>query len=183
MTIMDEKAVILVEGTGLGLEVLLSPEALGKYLIGGKCEFPLYHHRTEASEVLFGFANDIEKNVFQKLLKVNGVGGKTALAILGLGVDAIVRAINLHDDKLLSGVPWIGKKTAQKIVVELAGSIDFQSFTSSGSTAKNSGNTQLITSLVQMGYDKTRVEETIESLDSSLSIEQKTIEAIRLLSK
>ncbi len=134
------------------------------------------------SEVLFGFIDRDERSLFRDLLKVNGVGGKTALSLLGLGRDTLVQAIHLEDDKLISSVPGIGKKTAQKIIVDLKGSIDFtkKSWTDG---KKHTSDTTLISSLVQMGYDKARVESVIEDINPSLNLEQKTVEAIRNLAK
>ncbi len=85
----------------------------------------IHHHRTEVSELLFGFSSIEERELFQTLNRVNGVGGKTALNILGLGMENLKIAIMTEDDNLLSSVPGIGKKTAQKIIVDLKGSIDF----------------------------------------------------------
>jgi holliday junction DNA helicase RuvA len=79
----------------------------------------IHHHRTEVSESLFGFDSFDERALFRELNKVNGVGGKTALALLGLGREELIKAIQFEDDKLLSSVPGIGKKTAQKIIVDL----------------------------------------------------------------
>lgn len=60
-----------------------------------------------------------ERSLFRDLLKVNGVGGRTALNLLGLGRESLMKAIQFEDDKILSSVPGIGKKTAQKIIVDL----------------------------------------------------------------
>jgi holliday junction DNA helicase RuvA len=94
-----------------------------------------------------------------------------------------LRAIQLEDDKLLSSVPGIGKKTAQKIIVDLKGSIDFTKHSSPSGKQKNTSDMTLISSLVAMGYDKSRVEEIVASLDPSLSLEIRTIEAIQQLAK
>lgn len=184
---LDEwRATIVVDGTGLWLEVLLSPLALAKFLIGDKISLPIYHHHTDLGDTLFGFQTNEEKAIFRKLLKVNGVGGKTALNILGLWVESIIKAIELQDDALLSSVPGIGKKTAQKIIVDLKGSIDFASLAAGKNTLSPkyvSTDMHLISSLVQMGYDKIHVEQIISEIASNLSIEIKTIEAIKKLSK
>jgi Holliday junction DNA helicase RuvA len=180
------KATIEIHGIGLALEVFLSPLALGDCLIGKEVSFPLHHHITEAGQTLFGFRDHMERAVFRKLLGVSGVGGKTAQNILGLGVENILRAIELQDDKLLASVPGIGKKTAQKIIVDLKGSIDFASLESNQKSKApkiQSSNTSLISSLVQMGYDKARVEDIVADIDSNLSLEIRTVEAIKQLSK
>jgi Holliday junction DNA helicase RuvA len=90
----------------------------------------------------------------------------------------------MEDDKLLSSVPGIGKKTAQKIIVDLKGSIDFsKKSTPTEMKHQNTSDVTLISSLVSMGYDKARVETTIASIETTLSLEARTVEAIRRLAK
>lgn len=173
---------IEVEGTGLGMEVLASPTILANSLTWDTLSLWIHHHITDMSELLFGFSSPEEREIFRALLRVNGVGGKTALNILGLGRESILRAIELEDDKLLSSVPWIGKKTAQKIIVDLKGSIDFSKKQTWTNSEKKS-DTTLISSLVQMGYDKSRVETIVATLDARLPLEIRTVEAIKQLSK
>ncbi len=173
---------LLIEWTGLWLEVFASPLLLSRTSSEEKIHTWIHHHKTDMSEVLFGFIDRDERTLFRELLRVNGVGWKTALALLGLGRDTLIQAIQLEDDKLISTVPGIGKKTAQKIIVDLKGSIDFTK-KQSGNEKKNTSNTSLISSLVQMGYDKNLVEEITSEIDSSLPLEQRTIEAIKRLAQ
>lgn len=174
---------ILIEGTGLGVELYASPILLANIRIWEKSEVFIHHHINEAGQTLFGFTSLEERKLFRELLKVNGVWGKTALNLLGLGGENLLRAIQLEDDKLLSSVPGIGKKTAQKIIVDLKWSIDFTKHSSANNKQKNTSDMTLVSSLVQMGYDKTRVEEIVHDLDGTLSLEIRTIEAIKRLSK
>lgn len=172
-----------VRGTGLGLDIFASPELLSTLAMGREASIWIHHHQTEMSETLFGFSSFEERSLFRELNKVNGVGGKTALALLGLGHESLMKAIHLEDDALLSSVPGIGKKTAQKIIVDLKGSINFSKETQHSHipTTKHPSNTLVISSLVQMGYDKTRVEEIIETLNSDLPLADKVREAIKKL--
>ena len=175
---------VLISGTGLGFDILVSPAVLGNTHTSKKASLWLHHHKTDVSELLFGFISTDERRLFRDLNKVNGIGGKTALALLGLGEETIIRAIQMEDDKLLSSVPGIGKKTAQKIIVDLKGSIDFsKKSTTPEAKIEHHNDTLLISSLVSMGYDKTRVESTIGEIDSTLSLETRTVEAIRRLAK
>lgn len=175
---------ILVDGTGFGLEVLASPNLLIKSKISEKIEIFIHHHITDVSEVLFGFCSKDEKNLFKNLIKVNWIGGKTALNMLGLGEETLAIAIREEDDKLLSTIPGIGKKTAQKIIVDLKGSIDFSSKeTEEVKTKKTAPNSVIFTSLVNMWYDKNRVEEVIANIDSSLAIEEQVRIAIKNLAR
>ena len=173
---------ILVENTGLGLEVLASPTLIAHASQTEAVSLWIHHHITEVSEALFGFATPEERTLFRSLIKVSGIGGKTALNMLALGEDALLTAIQTEDDKLLSSVPGIGKKTAQKIIVDLKGSIDF-SKKSSTSSQKNLGDISIISSLVTYGFDKAKAEEILANIDTNLSIEERTKMAILQLSK
>jgi holliday junction DNA helicase RuvA len=177
------KATISINGIGLALDVLISGSILTDHTVGSTVSIPLHHHITDAGQSLFGFVSEHERAIFRKLLGVNGVGGKTAMNILALGTENIMRAIELQDDALLSSVPGIGKKTAQKIIVDLKGSIDFGRLNSGEKTTQNKNDTTLISSLVSMGYDKSHVEEIVASLTREDSLEIRTIEAIRKLAK
>ena len=99
------RATLEIHGIGLGLEIFLSPAAMSEAHVGGEITLSLHHHITEVSQTLFGFFDESEKELFRKLLSVNGVGGKTAQNILGLGRENIMKAIELEDDKLLASVP------------------------------------------------------------------------------
>ena len=178
-----------IHGTGLGLDVLVAPSVLSHIDQKTPLHLWLHHHFSEMNQVLFGFSSPEERALFRSLNRVNGVWGKTALALLWLGEESLIRAIQMEDDRILSSVPGIGKKTAQKIIVDLKGSIDF-SKKSSISESKNSNttisqhsHTPLISSLVSMGYDKSRVETVVMGIDPDLTLEARTIEAIRELSK
>ena len=165
----------------IGFDVFISP-SLQRYHIGDTIEVWVHHHITEVSQILFGFSTTKERSLFRTLLKVNGIWWKTAIAILGLWEEAIYRAIEWEDDILLSSVPWIGKKTAQKMIVELKWSIDFTKVSQkSGNIEPN--DIQLITSLVQMWYDKNTLESIIWDLPKNLTLEEKTREAIKRISQ
>lgn len=170
-------------GSGIGYEVFVSPNVIARGTIDTH-EFWIHHHINDAWQTLFGFVSTEERALFRQLLRVNGIGGKTALSILWLGEESILRAIQLEDDKLLASVPGIGKKTAQKIIVDLKWSIDFsRKNNSSEVTKKTATDTTLVTSLIAMGYDKSRVESVVSEIDTGLSVEQKTVLAIRKLAQ
>lgn len=175
---------VRVTGTGLGFDILVSPSVLSVLNQKEKIALWIHHHITDVSEMLFGFVSVEERNLFRSLNKVNGIWGKTALALLGLGEETLILAIQMEDDKLLSSVPGIGKKTAQKIIVDLKGSIDFSKKSTTPATKiQNQSDILLISSLVSMGYDKTRVESIVGEIDKNGTIESRTIEAIRQLAK
>ncbi len=172
-----------IDWMGLGLDIFAAPGLIAHAQRGNTLTLWIHHHKTEVSESLFWFETIEERALFRELNKVNGVWGKTALSLLGLGQEELMKAIQFEDDKILSSVPGIGKKTAQKIIVDLKWSINFEKKKSEKNESKTPASTTMnvMSSLVQMGYDKLRVESVIKTLDSSLGIEETVREVIRKL--
>ena len=111
---------------GVGYEVLIplsSYDALP--LEGESCRILIYHHITDADQKLFGFCAEDEREMFLKLLTISGVGPKLAIAALsGLPVRQLKNAMINGDTKLISTISGIGKKTAERIVMELRDKFD-----------------------------------------------------------
>lgn len=106
---------------GVGYEVLVPLSSFDRLPPeGAKTRILIYHHITDVSQVLFGFATDEERRMFTLLLGVSGVGPKIAVAALsGLSVRELKTALIESDVKRLSSISGIGKKTAERIIVEL----------------------------------------------------------------
>lgn len=107
---------------GFGVQVQATPETLSGLRIGGEVRLDTaYVARKDESPLLFGFRSPAEREVFEIMLGVSGVGPRTALAVLSvLGPDAVHRAIAQGDAKAFTTVPGIGPKGARRIVLELA---------------------------------------------------------------
>ncbi len=112
---------VVVEAMGVGYELLISLSTYGKLpRIGGEVKLVTAHIVREDDEILFGFAEADEKEFFLKLISVSGVGPKIAIAILsGSSIDSLALAITSGDAKRLAAIKGVGKKTAEKICVEL----------------------------------------------------------------
>lgn len=122
LTITSETAI--VEVGGVGYELYCSGGAFRKIVVGEIVELYTYLQVKEDGITLFGFANPKEKELFLKVISVSGVGPKMGIAILtGLSADEFTQAIATADVKRLSAVKGLGKKTAEKIVLELHGKI------------------------------------------------------------
>ena len=122
LTITSETAI--VEVGGVGYELYCSGGAFRKITVGEIVELYTYLQVKEDGITLFGFANPKEKELFLKVISVSGVGPKMGIAILtGLSADEFTQAIATADVKRLSAVKGLGKKTAEKIVLELHGKI------------------------------------------------------------
>jgi len=131
--------------------------------------FTYLHHR-EDSMVLFGFATTGERDLFLNLISVSGVGPKAARKILsGISVNDFIEALEAEDLKTLTRLPGLGKKTAQKIVLQLRGKlIDAEEIPSkAGSTPVNN---EWVSALVAMGFDKKRCIQTVAALEKDESL-------------
>ena len=116
-----EPARVVLEAGGVGYEIFISLSTYEKLAPAGKEQKLLVcHHVREDDEVLFGFATEGEKAMFQKLTLVSGVGPKIALAILsGSSLGELMLAISTGNAKRLASIKGVGQKTAEKICVEL----------------------------------------------------------------
>ncbi len=122
LTITSETAIL--EVGGVGYELYCSGGAFRKITVGEIVELYTYLQVKEDGITLFGFASPKEKELFLKVISVSGVGPKMGIAILtGLSADEFTQAIATADVKRLSTVKGLGKKTAEKIVLELHGKI------------------------------------------------------------
>jgi len=111
---------ILLEVSGIGYEILCPMSSF--YEMGTEANLVLHthFHVKEDAQTLYGFISKDEKTLFRELIRVNGIGPKVALAILShLNIASLMNAVALEDDVLLAKTPGIGKKTAQKLIVEL----------------------------------------------------------------
>lgn len=115
---------LVIDINGIGYEVLTIVDDWGAAKLGATQTFHIYEQIREDAHNLFGFTDLAAKKMFIQLLSVNGVGPKVALATLSAaGVDRLSQAIASGDISLLKGVSGVGKKTAERIMVELAGKV------------------------------------------------------------
>ena len=112
---------IVMNMSGVGYEVLVPLSSFDRLPAeGDSCRILIYHHITDASQVLFGFCTDEERDLFKMLLGVSGIGPKTAVSALsGLSVRELKTALIESDVKQISSISGIGKKTAERVIVEL----------------------------------------------------------------
>ncbi|HWC57558.1 MAG TPA: Holliday junction branch migration protein RuvA [Candidatus Paceibacterota bacterium] len=127
---------------------------------------------------LYGFATPEERVLFTTLLSVSGVGPKSALAMLSLyTLPVLVRHIKRGDAKAISLVPGIGKKTAEKICIDLKDKV--QVF----ETLETETSSDLVEALLSLGYKEVHIRTVITSVDGTLPIEQQITLALQLLKK
>ncbi|HBB27091.1 TPA: Holliday junction branch migration protein RuvA [Candidatus Gracilibacteria bacterium] len=186
LTIEDGKVDLIATGTGLGFEILVPIRTLSNVSIGEVANLFIHHHITDVSEVLFGFETREEKALFRKLLKVSGVGGKTALAMLSMGTRLLIQAIDEGDEKFLSSLPGIGKKMALKIIVELKHKVSIDDITEQTpqTPLRKPGNVEITDTLLSMGYDRKTVERIVEAIpDTLIGLQDRMVYCIKNLAK
>jgi Holliday junction DNA helicase RuvA len=150
---------LLLEVNGVGYEVE-APMSTFYDLPEGDQEVVLYTHMMvrDDAHTLFGFIRETDRAMFRSLLKVNGVGGKMALAILsGMSSDEFSLFIQSGDVKALCRLPGVGKKTAERLIIEMRDRLEKVETTpvpaSSGSTTRaNSADGDAVSALIALGY-------------------------------
>lgn len=158
-----EDAVIL-DVNNIGYRVEASSTTLDQVRdAGSEIKLLIYHHFTDSDQRLFGFFTRNEKDLFEKLITVKGVGPKSGLNILsGLPADQLIRAITGSQATTLSKVPGIGKKTAERIIVELKDKLDVPATESGGQPLVGGGVTdEAISALESLGFKKREAETAV----------------------
>jgi Holliday junction DNA helicase RuvA len=155
----ENKVHLDVNGVGYGVET--SAQTLAQLKEGIEVKLLVHHHITDSDERLFGFYAKDEKQLFEKLITVKGVGPKLGITIVsGLPADHLIQAITTKDVAALSRVPGIGKKTAERIILELKDKLGEVSSLSSSSGSTGGGVTEeVISALESLGFKKRQAEE------------------------
>lgn len=176
---------ILIDVNGIGYEIDVSMNTF--------CELPaldasvtLHIHMAvrEDGHFLYGFLTESERTAFRQLIKISGVGARMALAVLsGLSVDELAAAIARQDVACFTRIPGIGKKTAERLLLELKGKLDLVVGTAGGPT---SGQPMIanplqdtVDALVALGYNAREAQSAVKALPAGVS----TTDAIRLALK
>lgn len=116
----DDPHIIINVNDGVGYKVLAPKSVLSKATLNGKLKLFIYTHVREDAISLFGFLDSLDLKLFENLISVSGIGPKTAMNIFGVGGrEEIVQAIITGNVAFFVGVPRLGKKNAQKIIIEL----------------------------------------------------------------
>ncbi|MEK9186159.1 MAG: Holliday junction branch migration protein RuvA [Patescibacteria group bacterium] len=174
----------IIEAGGIGFKAFLSPRSVQSLPQAGteiKIFCSLYNRENEPFE-LFGFLNEQELYLFEKLNTVNGIGPKTAMAILGVAqIDQLVAAINNGKTDLLTKASGIGKKTAERVVVDLKGKLDSGSKEASAQAlGLMESDLELEETLISLGYTKQQAKAVISKIDPKISgFKERLKEALR----
>lgn len=171
---------LILDVNGVGYEIFIAAELLGARVASGE-ELALWIHSHATSEsptpMLYGFITSEQRKIFRLLLKVKGIGPRSAQTVVArLGGDGVAEAVRSADIAKLTTVPGVGKKTAQQIILDLAGQL------SAIETAEPQMSGQLATvasALTNLGFRRPQVERALRTLRERDESEGSVDEIIR----
>jgi Holliday junction DNA helicase RuvA len=152
--------------------------------VGDKVTLLTHFVVREDAQLLFGFGTHQERLMFRQLLKVNGIGAKSALAILsGLSIDELIQAVSLQEAGLLTRVPGIGKKTAERLLLELKDKFTLDSALSMKGSGITSISQDVLNALIALGYNERESLNAVKNLEQNLTVNDGIKQALKYLSK
>jgi holliday junction DNA helicase RuvA len=158
---------IVVETSGVGYEVNISVPTFSELpASGSEVTLHIHTHVREDLIALYGFLRPVEKQLFEKLMTVSGIGAKLAITILsGMAADEMAGAIRGNDVARLTRIPGIGKKTAERMVLELRDKLPAAAGTSTPTApAMNPTEEDVLSALVNLGYQRAAAEKALVSV-------------------
>ncbi|MBN9476120.1 MAG: Holliday junction DNA helicase RuvA [Bordetella sp. SCN 67-23] len=171
-----------VNGVGYELDVPMStlyslPE------LGARVTLLTHLAIREDAHVLYGFGTAAERVTFRELIKVSGVGAKIALAVLsGMTVAELSQAVTLQEAGRLTRVPGIGKKTAERLLLELKGKLGADLGTAAGHVVAN-GQTDILNALVALGYSEREAVASVKNLPAGVGVSEGIKLALKALAR
>lgn len=176
---------VLVDVNGVGYEVEVPMSTFYNLPdTGAKVTLLTQFVVREDAQLLYGFLTAREREGFRQLVKVSGIGAKSALGILsGLSVDDLASAIAAQDTALLVKIPGIGKKTAERLLLELRDKFSFAGSTASLSGQPASSGNDVLNALLALGYNEREALTAIKQLPAGVSVSDGIRQALKTLSK
>ena len=178
-SIIDKQPpLIVIDVNGVGYEVFVSMQTFyGLPATGEKVRIYTQMVVRDDAHLLFGFGNTIERETFRLLIKVSGIGAKTALGILSvLSSDDLARAIADEDIKVLSSVPGIGKKTAERLALELRGKLSVAGAVPMATdglfAAEPDASDDILSTLLALGYNEREAKAACKGLPAGCDVSE-----------
>lgn len=183
--VLERSAVgeILIEVAGVGYRVLVPTRALAGLTPGTEAFLYVHHHVREDAVALFGFTTRDERDTFEALLGASGVGPKLALAICSVHAPAALRRCLADDDvDALVLVPGVGKRTAQRLLIELKARLDVPDLDLTDTTEVAVGSRATVReALAGLGYSPDEVRSVLARLPEDGGVEDLLRDALRVL--
>ena len=174
---------LVVDVHGVGYEVSVATNDFDAVILGQEVKFYTYHHVREQSEELFGFSSLAAKKLFEMLITVQGVGPKAALAILSLGdAEQVRNAIANADSSFVQKATGVGKKTAERVVVDLSDKVGLPTHygrTETPLQTELNTSDEALEALMALGYTLADATKALENVDANLPTAQRVTEALK----
>lgn len=174
---------IIVDTNGVGYEVQVATSDFDNTLLDSSVKFYTYHHVREQSEELFGFSSLMAKKLFELLITVQGVGPKAALAILSLADSETVRnAIANGDAVFITRASGVGKKTAERVVVDLSDKVGIATKFYDGTATVSGtilGGDEALEALMALGYNLSDATKALEGIPVGLPVSERVMRALK----
>ena len=174
---------LVVDVHGVGYEVSVATNDFDAVILDQEVKFYTYHHVREQSEELFGFSSLAAKKLFEMLITVQGVGPKAALAILSLGdAEQVRNAIANADSGFVQKATGVGKKTAERVVVDLSDKVGLPTHYGRAETplqTELNTSDEALEALMALGYTLADATKALEDVDINLPTSQRVTEALK----
>jgi len=174
---------LVIDVHGVGYEVSVATNDFDAVILDQEVKFYTYHHVREQSEELFGFSSLAAKKLFEMLITVQGVGPKAALAILSLGdAEQVRNAIANADSGFVQKATGVGKKTAERVVVDLSDKVGLPTHygrTEAPVQTELNTSDEALEALMALGYTLADATKALENVDANLPTAQRVTEALK----
>jgi Holliday junction DNA helicase RuvA len=176
---------VLVDCNGVGYEVDVPMSTFYNLPgVGEKVALLTHFVVREDAQVLFGFGTASEREAFRQLIRISGVGPRTALSVLsGMSVAEIGQAVTAQDASRLVKVPGIGKKTAERLLLELKGKIGADLGAPAGGAAASDAQADILQALVALGYSDKEAQASLKSLPKDVGVSEGIKLALKALAR
>ncbi len=175
---------VLIDCNGVGYECEVPMSTFYNLPnIGEKVVMLTHFVVREDAQLLYGFGSVQERATFRQLLKVNGIGAKSALSILsGVSIDELIHAITLQEVGMLTRIPGVGKKTAERLLLELKDKFTVDGL-SNTNLAPKSANSDVLNALISLGYNEREALAAVKLLPADVTVAEGIKQALKSLSK
>jgi holliday junction DNA helicase RuvA len=176
---------VLLDVAGVGYEVDVPMSTFFNLPAAGERVTLLTHFVVrEDAQALFGFLTPAERSTFRELVKISGVGPRTALGILsGLSVAELASAVSRQDGARLVKVPGIGKKTAERLLLELKGKLGADLGAPAGSPAMTDTQGDIVQALLALGYNEREAQAALKPLPADVGVSEGIKLALKALNR
>lgn len=176
---------ILIDCSGVGYECEVPMSTFYNLpAMGEKVTLLTHFVVREDAQLLYGFGSEQERTTFRQLLKVNGIGAKSALSILsGLSIEDLMQAISMQETAMLTRVPGVGKKTAERLLLELKDKFSVAGLSMNAVYTPKSATCDVLNALISLGYNEREAVAAVKLLPAEINVANGIKQALQSLSK